>query len=325
MYQADQWQPTAELGSLKLRAQVFKTIRAFFERHDVLEVDTQSLSLASISDPHIEVLTSQVRHQGQEITYYLQTSPEFAMKRLLCAGSGSIYQLGKVFRAEEIGRRHSIEFTLLEWYRVGFDHWQLMSEIEQLLQAICDAPALVCQRISYQQAFIQTVGLDPFLANLTELQECAHQHTEYGLDETDRDTLLELIFASVIEQQIGQQQPCFVHSYPASQAALAKTHYDENGHNVAARFELYWQGMELANGYHELTDPKEQQARFQQDAQARKSMGLVDRQLDERLISALESGLPDCAGVALGIDRLLMLISQQPDIASVLPFAHNRA
>ncbi|GAB3480069.1 EF-P lysine aminoacylase EpmA [Marinomonas epiphytica] len=325
MYQADQWQPTAELGSLKLRAQVFKTIRDFFERHDVLEVDTQCLSLASISDPHIEVLTSQVCHQGQEITYYLQTSPEFAMKRLLCAGSGSIYQLGKVFRAEEIGRRHSIEFTMLEWYRVGFDHWQLMTEIEHLLQAICDTPTLVCQRISYQQAFMQTVGLDPFLSSLKELQECAHQHTEYGLDETDRDTLLELIFASVVEQKIGQLQPCFVHSYPASQAALAKTSLDENGQHIAARFELYWQGMELANGYFELTDPEEQQARFLQDQQARAAMGRESRPQDERLVSALKSGMPECAGVALGVDRLLMLLSKHTHIEKVLPFAHQRA
>ncbi|KZN14236.1 EF-P lysine aminoacylase EpmA [Marinomonas sp. TW1] len=324
MYDAALWQPSAELSVLRQRADLFGKIRQFFADRDVMEVDTPCLSLASISDPHIEVLTANTHSMGQDLTYYLQTSPEFAMKRLLCAGAGSIYQLGKVFRAEEMGRRHSIEFTMLEWYRVGLDHWQLMAEIEALLQALI-APSLQCDYLSYQQAFIDFTGLDPWQVSLEDLQACAHQATEYGLQETDRDTLLELIFASVIEPKIAQQQPCFIHSYPTSQAALAKLHSNTDGNQMAARFELYWQGMELANGYHELTDAQEQAARFVQDKAQRQKAESVERQFDERLITALAHGMPDCAGVALGVDRLLMLICGKKDIAEVLAFAHERA
>lgn len=325
MYNASLWQPSAELSVLKKRAQLFKAVRAFFDARNVMEVDTPCLSLGSISDPHIEVLTSHTRSQGEDLTYYLQTSPEYAMKRLLCAGSGSIYQLGKVFRAEDVGRRHSIEFTMLEWYRVGFDHWQLMDEIQALLAYILDDGTLMCERLSYQEAFLRHIGLDPLSASLSELQECAHKHTEYGLQETDRDTLLELIFASVIETEIGKEQPCFIHSYPASQAALAKTHMDDNDQWVAARFELYWRGMELANGYHELTDAEEQAHRFEKDKTSRNEMKLADRQFDERLLNALKSGMPECAGVALGIDRLLMLVCGRAHIKEVMPFAHCRS
>ena len=325
MYDASLWQPSADLSTLQKRAQLLKAIRAFFDAREVMEVDTQCLSLGSITDSHIEVLTSQTRSQGEDLTYYLQTSPEFAMKRLLCAGSGSIYQLGKVFRAEEVGRRHSIEFTMLEWYRVDFDHWQLMDEIQQLLSVLLNDETLTCERLSYQLAFLRHTGLDPFTATLFQLQECAHEYTEYGLQEEDRDTLLELLFSSVVEPAIGQYTPCFIHSYPASQAALAKTHLDDKGQLVAARFELYWQGMELANGYHELTDANEQAKRFAEDKMTRIEMRLANRQFDERLISALAHGLPDCAGVALGVDRLLMLMCYKSHIAEVLPFAHNRA
>ncbi len=325
MYNASLWQPSADLSVLKKRAQLLKAVRGFFDARSVMEVDTPCLSLGSISDPHIEVLTSHTRSMGEDLTYYLQTSPEYAMKRLLCAGSGSIYQLGKVFRAENVGRRHSIEFTMLEWYRVGFDHWQLMDEIQRLLVTLFDDDSLVCERLSYQDVFLLHTELDPFFASLAQLQECAHKHTEYGLQETDRDTLLELIFASVVEAAIGTDQPCFIHSYPASQAALAKTHLDENGQLVAARFELYWQGMELANGYHELTDAKEQARRFAEDKAARSSLKLADRQFDERLVHALESGMPECAGVALGVDRLLMLMCNKSHISEVLPFDHSRS
>lgn len=325
MYDASLWQPSADLSTLQKRAQLLKAIRAFFDAREVMEVDTQCLSLGSITDPHIEVLTSHTHSQGDDLTYYLQTSPEFAMKRLLCVGSGSIYQLGKVFRAEEIGRRHSIEFTMLEWYRVGFDHWQLMDEIQDMLSVLLSDETLTCERLSYQMAFLRHIELDPFTATLLELQQCAHEHTEYGLQEEDRDTLLELLFSSVVEPAIGKSAPCFIHSYPASQAALAQTHLDEKGQLVAARFELYWQGMELANGYHELTDAKEQARRFAEDKETRVQMRLADRQFDERLITALEHGLPDCAGVALGVDRLLMLLCHKSHIAEVLPFAHSRA
>lgn len=325
MYNASLWQPSADLSVLKKRAQLLKAVRAFFDARDVMEVDTPCLSLGSISDPHIEVLTSHTRSKGDDLTYYLQTSPEYAMKRLLCAGAGSIYQLGKVFRAEEVGRRHSIEFTLLEWYRIGFDHWQLMDEIQSLLVILFNDDSLQCERLSYQEAFLRHTGLDPFVVTLAQLQEYVHKCTGYGLKEADRDTLLELIFVSVVEAAIGAEQPCFIHSYPASQAALAKTQMDDNDQWVAARFELYWQGMELANGYYELTDAEEQAHRFEKDKVARFELKLVDRQFDERLLSALKTGMPNCAGVALGIDRLLMLMCQKSHIGEVVPFAHTRA
>lgn len=319
------WLPGADWTTLKRRACLLRDIRAFFTDRDVWEVDTQLLSLASISDPHIEVLSTQTQMHGKPCTLYLQTSPEFAMKRLLCAGADHIYQLGKVFRAEECGRRHAIEFTMLEWYRTGLDHWQLMKEIEDLLVAVSQDGRLRCDAISYGHAFRLHTGLDPFTAELSELQNLAHQETEYGLEEKDRDTLLELLFCHLVEPRLGKEQPCFVHSYPASQAALAKVEKDAEGNSVAARFELYWRGMELANGYHELTDAGEQQCRFDQDMQQRRQDGKTDRAVDTRLIQALEQGMSDCAGVALGVDRLLMLLVGATHIDQVIPFTGERA
>ncbi|MFT2111738.1 EF-P lysine aminoacylase EpmA [Marinomonas sp. 2405UD68-3] len=324
MYQKQQWQPSTEIATLRKRAELFSQVRHFFYERNVMEVDTQMLSLASISDPHIESLSLQTAIEGKPTTYYLQTSPEFAMKRLLCAGAGSIYQLGKVFRAEDRGRRHALEFTMLEWYRVGFDHWQLMDEIEQLLKRVANNERLVCERMSYKETFETVLGFNPYAVGLKTLQTVSYQHTEYGLAETDRDTLLELLFSHVIEPKIGWQQPCFIHSYPASQAALAKK-IQVDGDDIAARFELYWQGMELANGYFELTDADEQAERFAEEMAQRSLLTLAPRQVDERLVSALEEGMPSCAGVALGIDRLLMLLCQIDHINQVIPFADDRA
>ena len=324
MPQPDAWQPTASMEMLRTRAQLLHNIRQFFWQRDVLEVDTQALSLASISDPHIEVLTTTAKCLGVEQTYYLQTSPEFAMKRLLAAGSGCIYQMSKVFRKEEHSKRHGIEFTLLEWYRMGLDDWQLMAEVEELLVSIsCDA-SLRCDYKSYQDAFLTYAGIDPFDAELSALQQLAHQSSEYGLEETDRDTLLDLIFSCLIEPKIGLERPCFIHSYPASQAALAKTKMNFDGLETAKRFELYWRGMELANGYHELTDEEEQARRFAADNSQRQSQGKDVRDLDQNLLGALQSGIPNCAGVALGIDRLLMVLTQNDDIQRVMPFAQER-
>lgn len=319
MYQSSKWQPTGSLETLTARAQMFARIRAFFAARNVLEVDTPCLSLGSISDPHIEVLETQNRFGRNATTYYLQTSPEYAMKRLLAAGMPSIYQLGKVFRAEEIGRRHSVEFTMLEWYRIGFDHWQLMTEIDQLLSEL-SGEQIECERLSYRDAFQRFLGCDPLTIGIHELQQLCHQHTEYGLQESDRDTLLELLFATVIEPNIGTEQPCFIHSYPASQAALARRQLEADGQETAARFELYWRGIELANGYYELTDADEQLTRMRSEMSEREQQAKSWRQADERLISALKHGFPDCAGVALGVDRLLMLLLNKQHIDEVLPF-----
>lgn len=324
MSQSETWRPTASLQMLQTRAKLLRSIREFFWQRDILEVDTQALSLSSISDPHIEVLTTSAKCLGKEKTYYLQSSPEFAMKRLLAAGSGCIYQMSKVFRKEENSKRHGIEFTLLEWYRIGLDDWQLMAEVEELIVSVSQNASLGCDYKSYQEAFLTYADLDPFDAELSQLQQLAHQHTEYGLDETDRDALLDLIFNALIEPRIGAERPCFIHSYPASQAALAKTKHNFEGLETAKRFELYWRGMELANGYHELTDEQEQARRFDMDNQLRKAQGKVIRAQDQNLLSALKEGLPNCAGVALGIDRLLMVLSQCQDIQDVMPFAKER-
>ncbi|MCZ2720847.1 EF-P lysine aminoacylase EpmA [Marinomonas sp. 15G1-11] len=324
MYQKSNWQPSAEIATLKKRAQLFSEIRQFFYERDVMEVDTQILSLGSISDPHIEALSLHTSVQGEPVNYYLQTSPEFAMKRLLCAGSGSIYQLGKVFRAEDRSRRHAVEFTMLEWYRQDFDHWQLMDEIESLLKALTKDVSITCESKSYQEVFEEVLQINPHQVQLNQLQTMAYEYTEYGLEETDRDTLLELLFSHVIETKIGLERPCFIHGYPASQAALAKKILVE-GVEVAARFELYWKGMELANGYYELTDAMEQSTRFLEDIEQRRLLNLPSRQVDDRLVAALEHGLPSCAGVALGVDRLLMLLCNIETINQVIPFADDRA
>ncbi|TDP00509.1 EF-P lysine aminoacylase EpmA [Marinomonas balearica] len=345
MYHPDNWQPTADIHTLKVRATLFRLIRSYFASENVLEVDTPCLSLGSISDPHIEVLSSTTKTGGNEVTYYLQTSPEFAMKRLLCSDAPSIYQLGKVFRAEDLGRRHSIEFTMLEWYRLAFDHRRLMKDIERLFRFVFNKMAqdlslelhssvrscldshdgFSCEKLSYRDAFLRHLNIDPFVVDIKVLQLEAHRITEYGLEESDRDTLLELLFSTAIEPHIGLTVPCFVYEYPESQAALAKKYKDQDGNAVSARFELYWRGMELANGYNELTNAAEQEFRIDQDMDERERNKQPERTVDKRLVSALHSGMPDCAGVALGVDRLLMLLLDKPHIDQVMSFAGNRA
>ena len=236
------------------------------------------------------------------------------MKRLLCAGSGDIYQLCKAFRNEEAGRYHNPEFTILEWYRVGFDNHQLMNEVDALLQATLNTDQ--AERDTYQNVFISNLGVDPLSADLAALKALAQSR---GFDniaeyETNPDTLLQLLFSHCVEPNIGKKRPIFIYDFPASQAALARiSNKDER---VAERFEVYFKGFELANGFHELNDPKEQRARFEKE---RDHADLAQtRQIDEFLLAALEHGLPDCSGVALGIDRLLMLKSEKAKIKDVL-------
>ncbi|WKE65456.1 EF-P lysine aminoacylase EpmA [Gallaecimonas kandeliae] len=321
------WQPQCSLEALRRRAQLFADIRAFFAERGVLEVDTPILSQGSISDPHIEVMTSiytgPLAPQG--LTLYLQTSPEFAMKRLLAAGSGPIYQLGKVFRNEEAGRRHNSEFCMLEWYRPSLDHHQLMDEIADLLVAVAGMDRSRIEKLSYLAAFERSLGINPHRASLAELQALAQQHAGYGEVEEDRDTLLNLLVSFVIEPSLGTEGPCFLYDYPASQAALARTAEDEHGHQVACRFELFIKGVELANGYFELTDAEEQRRRLLADGETRRALGRPYNNPDLRLADALAAGLPDCAGVALGVDRLLMVILDAKDISQVMPFTLARA
>ncbi|GAK85711.1 translation elongation factor P [Vibrio ponticus] len=227
------------------------------------------------------------------------------MKRLLAAGSGCIYQINKAFRNEENGRYHNPEFTMLEWYRVGFDHHKLMDEMDALLQLVLKVGQ--AERMTYQQAFINVLGVCPLEGSMQALKQVA---AKLGLSdiadpEEDRDTLLQLLFSIGVEAKIGQQVPVFVYDFPASQAALAKINQADS--RVADRFEVYFKGIELANGFHELDNPAEQLARFEQDNAKRIEMGLPTQPIDYHLIEALKSGLPECAGVALGVDRLIML------------------
>ncbi len=303
----NQWQPTATIEQLRQRAVIVARIRQFFSERQVLEVDTPAMSHATVTDVHLHTFQTEFVGPGYADgrKLYFMTSPEFHMKRLLAAGSGCIYQINKAFRNEENGRYHNPEFTMLEWYRVGFDHHKLMDEMDALLQVVLNCAQ--AERFTYQQAFIDVLGVCPLEASMEELKEAA---AKLGLrdiaePEQDRDTLLQLLFSVGVECKIGQQVPAFVYDFPASQAALAKI--NQRDPRVADRFEVYFKGIELANGFHELDNPQEQLKRFEQDNFKRLEMGLTPQPIDHHLISALESGLPECAGVALGIDRLIML------------------
>ncbi|WP_125558852.1 elongation factor P--(R)-beta-lysine ligase [Pseudoalteromonas rubra] len=319
------WAPSASIDTLRQRAGILAKIRTFFAEREVLEVETPSLSQASVTDVHLASFATTFVGPGHATgtPLYLQTSPEFAMKRLLAAGSGAIYQVGKAFRNEESGRHHNPEFTMLEWYRPGFDEFRLMAEVNDLMQAILDCPE--AESMSYQQAFITHLGLDPLSASMEELRQLASQrgHAHVAEQEQHRDTLLQLLFCMEIEPLIGQQAPCFVYHFPASQAALAQL--NDKDPRVAGRFELYYRGMELANGFNELTDGVEQSARFDEDNAQRIAMGLAPVAKDARFLAALTQGLPACAGVALGVDRLVMLATGKKQLKEVIAFDVDRA
>jgi lysyl-tRNA synthetase class 2 len=321
----DNWRPSASIEAIRQRAVVLQKIRQFFAARDVLEVDTPALSHAAVTDEHLHSFSTQFTHpfSPQTSTLYLQTSPEFAMKKLLCAGIGAIYQICKSFRNEESGRFHNPEFTMLEWYRPGFDHLQLMSEIDELIQMVVGSDS--AERVTYQDVFKQYLGYCPLTATLTDIKTLASQYgyAELAANENDKDTLLMLLFSQHVEPHIGQDRPCFVIDFPASQAALARI--SPTNPLVAERFELYFQGIELANGFHELTDGPEQLRRFEQDNVKRQHMGLEIMPIDHNFIAAIDYGLPACAGVALGIDRLLMLALNYSEIDQVITFENSRA
>lgn len=325
------WQPTASIESLKARANIIKAIRTFFDERNVLEVETPLLSNATVTDVHLDPFITSFEHSSassEPINLYLQTSPEFAMKRLLAAGSGPIYQINKSFRNESQGRFHNPEFTMLEWYRPGFDDHQLMDEVADLVLTIL--PAERVKKVSYQQAFIQQFNIDPLNVSIETLKHIAleHHNDAWIKEETDKDTLLQWLFSTQIEPGLGvsnetEAVPCFVYDFPASQASLAKL--NQTNPNVAHRFELYFKGIELANGFFELQDTKEQRQRFEQDNKKRAESNKPVRQIDENLLAALKSGLPECSGVALGIDRLIMCALQASHINQVISFDTTRA
>ena len=312
------FRPSASLETLKHRARMLQNIRAFFHARGVLEVETPILNPAGVTDPHIDSLQTYWRDKGQAV--YLHTSPEYAMKRLLAAGSGPVYQISRVFRYGERGAVHHPEFTMLEWYRPGMDHRQLMAEVDELVRRLLAEHVQLQATLlwSYREAWQQTVGVDPFALDNQGLQRLAR---EQGIDSTDlgedRDAWLQLLMSHRIEPALPKARPVFIYDFPASQAALARIRSTEPP--VAERFELYIDGMELANGFHELTDAAEQQRRFNADLKLRKKMGKPVMPIDTQLLAALPH-MPDCAGVALGLDRLLMVAMGASRIDEVMAF-----
>jgi lysyl-tRNA synthetase class 2 len=322
------WRPTASRRMLELRAALLARTRAFFAARGVLEVDTPIVVNAPVTDVHIHsarVLFEEAGPpQAQGRPYFLHTSPEYAMKRLLAAGVGDIYQVCHVVRALERGRLHNAEFTLVEWYRVGVTLDALMSEVEALVRELLDSSgaARASTRVSYREAFLRALSLDPFTAPLAELAQHARRAGFDGAA-TDRDELLELLMGTVVGPRLGDGGLTFVYGYPASQAALARL--DPQDPRAAQRFELYCDGVELANGFHELTSAPEQRRRFEKDLEERRRLGLAAAAVDERLLAALGAGMPDCCGVALGFDRTLMLAAGAERIDAILPFPIERA
>ena len=310
------WKPGTDYDVLLARARLNREIRAFFEARSVLEVETPVLGAATVTDINLESLRSSCQVAGVVEDRFLQTSPEYAMKRLLCAGSGPIYQISKAFRDAETGRFHNPEFTLLEWYRPGYDQHQLMDELDALIQRL-GLPA--AQKSTYRDVMTLHAGLDPATVTIASLSAQARalgvQDEGLGLS---ADDYLDLILTHTVQPGLGLGAT-FIYDYPATQAALARIR--PGNPPLAERFELFIDGVEVANGYHELTDPVEQRERFAQDLEQRRQRGLPTPPVDERFLSALEAGLPPCAGVAVGLDRILMIATGKTSLEEVLTFS----
>ena len=319
------WRPSANRAMLEQRALLLARARRFFADGGVLEVDTPMVVNAPVTDVHIHSARVDLGAQAKH-PYFLHTSPEYAMKRLLAAGSGDIYQICHVVRGFERGRFHNAEFTLVEWYRIGFTLDDLMSEVDALVRALLGAVATghSSERITYRDVFLRELQLDPFATGVEKLRQAAGK---LGFVDASgaagRDELLEFLMGSVIGPRLGRNSLTFVYGYPATQAALARL--DPQDPRAALRFELYCEGVELANGFDELAAATEQRARFVADVAERRRSGLPVFPIDELLLAALEAGLPECAGVALGFDRTLMLATGAKSIDEVLAFPTERA
>lgn len=320
------WQPSATFDALRLRARLNATVRAFFAARDVVEVETPVMSLAGNTDPNIASFQLEFsgRTDGAPRTRWLRTSPEYPLKRLLAAGFGDCYELGRVFRDGEAGGRHNPEFTMLEWYRLGWDHQRLIDETADLVQA---ALALVgrtatLSRIAYHELYRTRLGVDPATSSDDDLRAALG---EVMIDPAGltRDDWLDLLMTHRLQPEFPSDQLLAVYDYPASQCALARVRDGEVP--VAERFELYLGPLELANGYHELADAREQGERFDRDLRLRRERGDREPPRDERLLLALDAGFPHCAGVALGMDRLMMALLGTGRIADVLAFDFARA
>lgn len=315
-----EWRPTTSFATLEVRAKMLRAAREYFAATRALEVETPTLSAAAVTDPHLASIAAHACGRR----HYLHTSPEYAMKRLLAAGSGDLWQIARVYRDGESGRYHNPEFTLLEWYRLGLDHHQLMDDVERLLTAMLPPHRVPerSERLSYREAMHLFAGVDAFQDSTMLLMgalQAANIDVPRGLD-NDRDAVLDLLMSTCVGPKLGHERLTFIYDYPASQAALARIRGP-----VASRFEAYLDGIELANGFHELGDVSEQRHRFERDLQVRQARGLPLPPMDENFLAALEHGLPDCAGVALGFDRVVMCAVGAQHIDEVLTFPIEHA
>jgi lysyl-tRNA synthetase class 2 len=323
------WQSTLTWNNAQKRAKILQQIRQFFAERNVVEVETPALSQGTVTDVYLDAISCKYDFLadspvGHSTELFLQTSPEFHMKRLLASGYGCIFQIAKAFRHEESGKNHNPEFTMLEWYRIGFDQFDLMSEVAELLQVVLASNKAIFT--SYQDIFIETVAVDPLVATFDQLVEVLNRRdkaADWLIEMNDADLLLQFIFTEIIEPTIGIEQPQFIYDFPIAQASLAKKSIDDA--RVAQRFECYFKGIELVNGFNELTDANEQVLRFEQDNAKRKEQGLPVKPIDGNFIAALNHGLPQCSGVALGIDRLVMLALDIKNISEVQSFSIERA
>ncbi|HET6880482.1 MAG TPA: EF-P lysine aminoacylase EpmA [Pirellulales bacterium] len=318
------WRPTATWEMLRLRDELLRKLRAFFHERGFVEIETPLLSADVVVDRHLEPFAVDMPCGGTSRRMWLQTSPEFAMKRLLAAGSGPIFQVTHAFRQSERGPRHNPEFTMVEWYRPGDN----MAAGVQLLSELGDAllGRGLAETMTYQAAFRQYTGIDPHAATAPALREVANQRggeVPDSMTSDDRDAWLDLLLVELVEPNLGLGKPVILYDYPASQAALAKVRPGPPA--VAERFELYVDGIELANGYHELLDAGILRERNRENNRHRRAQGQAPLPEESRLLAAMEAGLPACAGVAMGFDRVVMLVAGASDIAEVLPFPFDRA
>lgn len=307
--------------ALRSRAALYAALRTRFAERGVMEVETPLLASSPVTDPHIDAIATANPLSGDH-PFYLQTSPEYAMKRLLAAGSGAIFQICKAFRGSEHGARHNPEFTMLEWYEPGVPLESLMDEVAAVIRLAVGDKAV--EHMTYRSAFLTAVGLDPHTASLDALRDCASQHMDINFESDERDTWLQLIMSAVVEPSFDGEAITFVVDFPESQAALANIAIDAQGQSVARRFEAFCGGLELANGYDELRDAGELLRRIRRDHQQRKASGQTLPPIDRNLLSAMQAGLPDCCGVAVGLDRLLMLATSSSRIDEVVAFPLDR-
>lgn len=307
--QPDILSPSDAKNILFKRAKLIQIIREYFRYENVLEVQTPLLSSYPVTDPQLE----NIRVENPKCNYsfnskewlFLTTSPEYEMKKLLTLGSGSIYQICKAFRQDTPGPKHQIEFSILEWYRVGYDINELINDVFELLSRCIGINQI--KKMSYREAFLEYLDFDPCEISTTDLEEYSKRLIDVSFESKDKNIWLDLLFSHLIEPKLGYDLPCFIINYPAEQAALAKIDFDEKGNPIAKRFELFINGIELANGYEELIESDEYLERFEEQNSLRKAMGLDCKDIDKPFIKGLEKGLPPCSGVAMGLDRLLLL------------------